>query len=128
MRASQEELNSIKQSWIQKRKLEFLKGIKNNEHCLQLMFLPPYNPNLNLIEGLWKWLIEKVNYNVFYKIVPEIRKNVNAFLATKLSSFRNPYSFLSEETPSIGVSSLFLTYYKECVQQYGNYSNNYLRV
>lgn len=44
------------------------------------MFLPPYSPNLNLIEGLWKWLKEKVIYNVFYKTVPEIRKNVNAFL------------------------------------------------
>lgn len=56
--------------------------LKENEDCLQLMFLPPYSPNLNLIEGLWKWLKEKVIYNVFYKTVPEIRKNVNAFLET----------------------------------------------
>lgn len=54
--------------------------LKENEECLQLMFLPPYSPNLNLIEGLWKWLKEKVIYNVFYKTVPEIRKNTNAFL------------------------------------------------
>ena len=54
--------------------------LKENEDYLQLMFLPPYSPNLNLIEGLWKWLKEKVIYNVFYKTVPEIRKNVNAFL------------------------------------------------
>ncbi|WP_425058122.1 transposase [Sporomusa carbonis] len=38
------------------------------------MFLPPYSPNLNLIEGLWKWLKEKVIYNVFYKTVPESGK------------------------------------------------------
>jgi len=25
---------------------------------LQLMFLPPYSPNLNPIEGLLKWLVE----------------------------------------------------------------------
>jgi len=56
--------------------------LKENEHRLQLMFLPPYSPNLNLIEGLWKWLKEKVIYNVFYKTIPEIRKNVNAFLQT----------------------------------------------
>lgn len=56
--------------------------LKDNEYRLQLMFLPPYSPNLNLIEGLWKWLKEKVIYNVFYKTVPEIRKNVNAFLET----------------------------------------------
>lgn len=44
------------------------------------MYLPPYSPDLNLIEGLWKWLKEKVVYNVFYKTVPEIRANVNSFL------------------------------------------------
>jgi putative transposase len=54
--------------------------LKENEDRLELMFLPPYGPNLNLIEGLWKWLKEKVIYNVFYKTVPEIRKNVHAFL------------------------------------------------
>jgi len=53
--------------------------LKENENRLQLMFLPPYSPNLNLIEGLCKWLKEKVIYNVFYKTVPQIRKNVNAF-------------------------------------------------
>jgi len=54
--------------------------LKENESRLQLMFLPPYSPNLNLIEGLWKWMKEKVVYNVFYKTLPEIRKNVHTFL------------------------------------------------
>lgn len=54
--------------------------LNDNRDRLQLMFLPPYSPNLNLIEGLWKWMKEKVIYNVFYKTLPEIRKNVNAFL------------------------------------------------
>jgi transposase len=54
--------------------------LKENEERLQLVFLPPYSPNLNLIEGLWKWLKEKVIYNVFYKVVSEIRKNINVFL------------------------------------------------
>lgn len=54
--------------------------LKENEERLQLMFLPPYSPNLNLIEGLWKWLKEKVIYNVFYKVVSEIRNNIDGFL------------------------------------------------
>ena len=32
---------------------EFLKA---NSNRLELEFLPPYSPNLNLIQGLWKWL------------------------------------------------------------------------
>ncbi|WP_425058205.1 IS630 family transposase [Sporomusa carbonis] len=55
--------------------------LEEHQEQLTLMFLPPYRPNLNLIEGLWKWLKEKVIYNVFYKTVPEIRENVEAFLA-----------------------------------------------
>lgn len=56
------------------------KFLKGNEDHLQMMFLPPYSPDLNLIEGLWKWMKEKVVYNVFYKTLPQIRKSVNAFL------------------------------------------------
>lgn len=48
---------------------------------LSLVFLPPYIPNLNLIEGLWKWLKADVIANVFYSSVAEIRKNIQAFLA-----------------------------------------------
>jgi transposase len=54
--------------------------LEAHKEQLTLMFLPPYSPNLNLIEGLWKWLKEKVIYNVFYKTVVEIRKNVKVFL------------------------------------------------
>ena len=54
--------------------------LEENSDRLMLMFLPPYSPKLNPIEGLWKWMKEKVIYNVFYKTVPEIRANVNEFL------------------------------------------------
>ncbi|MDG4625546.1 transposase [Enterococcus faecium] len=30
------------------------------------MFLPPYRPQLNLMEGVWKWLKESVINNVFF--------------------------------------------------------------
>ena len=56
--------------------------LEEHKEKLTLMFLPPYSPNLNLIEGLWKWMKERVIYNVFYKTVTEIRKNVEAFIAT----------------------------------------------
>lgn len=55
----------------------FLEKIKDR---LQLAFLPPYSPNLNPIEALWKWLKNAVIYNVFYKSVYEIRRAVQQFI------------------------------------------------
>ncbi|ANB60714.1 DDE superendonuclease family protein [Anoxybacillus amylolyticus] len=54
--------------------------LKEHEDRLELVFLPPYSPQLNLIEGLWKWLKSDVIYNVFYSTVQGIRKNVQAFI------------------------------------------------
>ena len=48
---------------------------------LQFMFLPPYSPKLNLIEGLWGWLKEDVINNVFYRTVAEIRNAVQGFIS-----------------------------------------------
>lgn len=55
----------------------FLDG---NRDRLELVFLPPYSPQLNLVEGLWKWLKADVINNVFYSTVAEIRRNVTGFL------------------------------------------------
>jgi transposase len=33
---------------------------------VELYFLPPYSPNLNPIERLWKWMKERVIYNTYY--------------------------------------------------------------
>ena len=40
----------------------FLKNSKIKAH-----FLPPYSPNLNPIEQLWKWMKERVLYNTYYQ-------------------------------------------------------------
>lgn len=54
--------------------------LSEQKERLELMYLPPYSPNLNLIEGLWKWLKSRVINNVFYNKTHEIRANVHAFL------------------------------------------------
>lgn len=51
-----------------------------HKNRLNLVFLPPYSPELNLIEGLWKWLKQSVIHNVFYKNVNEIRTAVQGFI------------------------------------------------
>ena len=39
-------------------------------------FLPPYSPNLNLIERLWKWMKKKVTATVYYPTFAEFKQAV----------------------------------------------------
>ena len=54
--------------------------LEQNKSRVTLAFLPPYSPNLNLIEGLWGWLKSNVVNNVFFSKVDEIRIAVKSFL------------------------------------------------
>jgi transposase len=55
--------------------------LEDNKHRLELVFLPPYSPNLNLIEGLWGWLKSTIINNVFYKTLYAIRLAVRGFIS-----------------------------------------------
>jgi transposase len=46
---------------------------------IELHFLPPYSPNLNPIERLWKWMKERVIYNTYYEEPEEFRSAVIGF-------------------------------------------------
>lgn len=48
---------------------------------LELIFLPPYSPKLNPIEGLWGWLKGDIINNAFYSTVNQIRKAVQEFIS-----------------------------------------------
>lgn len=50
------------------------------------MFLPPYSPNLNLIERLWKYLRQKSINTPFYRTKGEFRRAVQGFF-TRLPEF-----------------------------------------
>ena len=52
-----------------------------NKDKLSLIFLPPYSPNLNLIEELWRWLKDSVINNVFFHSRSDIQAAVNKFIA-----------------------------------------------
>jgi len=41
-------------------------GLKAKSLNIKLIFLPPYSPNLNLIERLWKFLKKKIRKNIYY--------------------------------------------------------------
>ena len=54
---------------------------------ISLLFLPPYSPRLNRIEGLWRWLKDTVISNAFLKNQQEIHYAVMKFLSLVLNDF-----------------------------------------
>jgi len=54
--------------------------LKEHRNALMLVHLPPYSPNLNPIERLWKWLKEKVIANKFHPTKASIEEAVKDFL------------------------------------------------
>ena len=48
---------------------------------VKMHFLPPYSPNLNPIERLWKWMKERVLYNTYYECVIEFRSAIFGFFS-----------------------------------------------
>lgn len=59
---------------------QIVKDFLKEHPRIVLKFIPPYSPNLNIIERLWKILKKKVVYNKFYLKFDDFRKNVLEFL------------------------------------------------
>ena len=55
----------------------FLEKMKDR---LTLWFLPPYSPELNLIERIWKWLKQTVVANCYYASPYELFQQIELFL------------------------------------------------
>jgi transposase len=70
---------------------KLLEPFLNENTRLQFVFLPPYSPQLNMVEGLWRWLKGDVVNNVFYHSVAEIRNNVRSFME---SIMREPQTII----------------------------------
>ena len=47
---------------------------------IELLFLPPYSPNLNLIERLWKLVKKECLYSVYYENFASFRGAIQTFL------------------------------------------------
>lgn len=46
-----------------------------------LHFLPPYSPNLNPIERLWKWMKERTIYNTYYEYFEDFKNAIFSFFS-----------------------------------------------
>lgn len=60
-----------------------------NTSKIQLVFLPSYSPNLNLIERLWKFMKKKILYNKYYE-------KFDAFKEATLGFFENIEQYKDE--------------------------------
>lgn len=47
---------------------------------IEMHFLPPYSPNLNPIERLWKFVYERVLYNKYYEKFADFKESILGFI------------------------------------------------
>lgn len=62
---------------------------KARKFNIKLHFLPPYSPNLNPIERLWKVMNEKVRNNRFFKGAKDFKEAISGFFENILPSIGN---------------------------------------
>ena len=63
---------------------EYLKTSK-----IKIHYLPPYSPNLNPIERLWKVIREYICYNRYYESFSEFKIAIHCFLFEKIPKIKN---------------------------------------
>jgi hypothetical protein len=61
---------------------------KAKELGIELLYLPPYSPNLNLIERLWRFVKKEVLYRTYYDNFKKFKANINTCLAEISTRFR----------------------------------------
>ena len=76
---------------------EYLQGSR-----IQLEPLPPYSPNLNLIERFWKFFKKQVLYNRYYERFAEFRDASRAFLSDLTPHESRLRTLLAENFQIIG--------------------------
>ena len=69
---------------------------------IKLVFLPPYAPNLNLIERLWKFFKKQVLYNRYYETFAEFKAACEEFFSNPSQYEVQLRSLLTENFAVIG--------------------------
>ncbi len=62
---------------------------KAKELNIQLHILPPYSPNLNPTERLWKVMNEQVRNNEYFHSAKEFREKIDGFFKKTLPEIAN---------------------------------------
>ena len=74
------------------------------ENDIDLIFLPPYSPNLNLIERLWGRLKRAVTHNRYYEHFSDFHEAVSAFFETIPKQQADLKKLLAPNFNIIGIS------------------------
>jgi hypothetical protein len=61
---------------------------KANEPGIELLYLPPYSPNLNLIERLWRFVKKQVLYSTHYDNFNAFKNSINSCIADLGTRFK----------------------------------------
>ena len=54
-------------------------GYINDSPQLEIIYLPPYSPNLNLIERVWGFMKKKVIYNKYHETFSDFKVAIGDF-------------------------------------------------
>ena len=69
----------------------------NNSRQLEFVYLPPYSPNLNLIERLWLFMKRKVIYNKYHETFQDFKATLGNFFQTLPNYFDELSEIMTEE-------------------------------
>lgn len=61
---------------------------------IEIIFLPPYSPNLNLIERLWKFVKKKALYSEYYETFPDFKLAISNCIANTHGRYKKELSGL----------------------------------
>jgi len=64
-------------------------AIKAKELNIELLYLPPYSPNLNLIERLWRFVKKQVLYSKHYDRFDTFRNSINDCISDLGTRFKS---------------------------------------
>lgn len=54
--------------------------IEKHKERIELLFLPPYSPDLNPVERVWKHLRYRVTHNIYFEDIDELERQVSRYL------------------------------------------------
>ncbi|NEQ75958.1 MAG: hypothetical protein F6K24_34930 [Okeania sp. SIO2D1] len=55
---------------------------------IELLYLPLYFPNLNLIEKLWKWVKKKCLYGQYHESFSDFQESISTAISHKHLSYK----------------------------------------